>query len=320
MEFSQLFYFMNIVDYGSMTKASEVLHISQSALSTSIRKLEEELNVFLFNKQGRYLIPTQAGEIFYSSSQKILLEMNSIYNKLENTSSQGARNKILVSSDAIDFITTAVSLYKKINPDANVIYKRQDNYFSCKQELLNGEVDFRISLFKDSNHEITCNEILSEPFLLVLKKSHPLASKKAITLEELSEEVIVSSTQGTALRMSHNSLFSMSNILPKSFFEIHDPESILFAVQNDNGIALVPQSVRNYQLSEECPLDVTNSVAIPIENDFCKRSIYFSYRNDHVFSDAQKNFKEFIKDYGKLICNLRIFPLIEDYWEYKNLQ
>lgn len=316
MELSQLFYFVNIVDYGSMTKASEALHISQSALSTSIRKLEDELNISLFHKQGRYLLATEAGEIFYSSARDILLEMNSIKHKLESISTQNKKETLLVSADVIDFITSSVNLYRKLESDTNIVYKRQDSYFSCRQELLNGEVDFRISLFKDSHSNITCKKILSEPFFLVVPKYHTFASKLEVTLEELGQEIIISTPRGTTLRMLHESLLSMSNTIPKGYFEIHDPESVLFAVQNGNGIALVPQSVRNYQLSPECPLDVSDSVAIPIVNEFCKRSIYFSYRNGHILSDSQKIFEEFVHNYGTLLCKLENFPLMKDYLNY----
>ena len=71
MDFRQVKYFIAIAEQGSLSAASEVIHIAQPALSTQISNLEDELHVMLFSRHGRGMTLTPAGKIFLKHAYRI---------------------------------------------------------------------------------------------------------------------------------------------------------------------------------------------------------------------------------------------------------
>ena len=69
--FSQLRYFSAIVEEGSLARASEVLHLTQPALTLSVQRLESDLGVALFDRTGRSLRPTREGLAFYRHARAL---------------------------------------------------------------------------------------------------------------------------------------------------------------------------------------------------------------------------------------------------------
>src|SRR5690554_4268503 len=84
MELKDLRYFMEVVDYGSFTKAAVNTYISQPTLSKSIKKLEADLNVELFERSTRKLVLTDAGEIVYKQAAKILGSTKELHTLLDD--------------------------------------------------------------------------------------------------------------------------------------------------------------------------------------------------------------------------------------------
>lgn len=82
MDYLQMLYFITIANSDSMTKAAEKLCLSQSTLSLSYRKLEAELGVTLFRKEGRRLVLTPAGEVFCAEAKNILDQVDDLKNRM----------------------------------------------------------------------------------------------------------------------------------------------------------------------------------------------------------------------------------------------
>ncbi len=74
MEFRQLRHFLAVVEHGHFTRAAESVHLSQSALSASVRALENELGTPLFERTTRSVVPTDAGKVLYPYAQRMLGE------------------------------------------------------------------------------------------------------------------------------------------------------------------------------------------------------------------------------------------------------
>ena len=78
MDLLQLKYVVAIAESDSVTQAAERLHVSQSALSLSYKRLQEELGVQLFRRQGRRLVLTDAGTFFYRNASMILGQLDKL--------------------------------------------------------------------------------------------------------------------------------------------------------------------------------------------------------------------------------------------------
>ena len=92
MELTQLRQFVCIVEEGTMLKASEVLYVTQPALSNSIKSLEIELGVALFDRRGKKLVLTNAGRSLYESARKSIDILDAATKKIESFNGKEENN------------------------------------------------------------------------------------------------------------------------------------------------------------------------------------------------------------------------------------
>ncbi len=85
MDLKRLRYFREIAKQGQITKAAKSLHMAQPPLSQQLRIFEEELNVMLFERKGRRLLLTEAGEALYQRSEHLLDELDELEKEIRET-------------------------------------------------------------------------------------------------------------------------------------------------------------------------------------------------------------------------------------------
>ena len=120
MDLLQMRYVTAIAGLGSMTKAAETLHVSQSALSLSCKRLEEELGVKLFVRDGRYLKLTEAGSVFVKKAAAILDESDMLLDTMKRLRAY-SRNAVCFGSEVIDFSNELIALYRQLDQSIDVV-------------------------------------------------------------------------------------------------------------------------------------------------------------------------------------------------------
>lgn len=181
-----------VVEQGNITRAAERLHLSQSALSHSIRHLENHLNVKIWIKEGRTLKLTAAGEKLYQFAQKILPQ----FEYLENHLKDHARGRVgflrigMECHPCYQWLLRIVADYLKIFPQVDVDVRQQVK-FKGAEALLAYEVDLLIT-----PDPITLPRLILEPVfpyeqVLVVSEKHPLAALSSIEAQDLSRETLI---------------------------------------------------------------------------------------------------------------------------------
>lgn len=305
-------YFVKIVELGSMTKASAMLNVTQSALSLSIKKLEEEFGLSLFIKNGRNIIPSTYGDFFYKRAKKIISDIDTLKNDLDELCQKKIEH-IKIDGNVIDFTVNSIDIFSNIYPGIKILYNRNNKNLAAKESLVFDKSIFHFSFFKEFSEEIIYEELLNEPLLFIVSNKHPLASKKEVSLKDIENETFISLCKGSSLRELHDHILTKGGLRINDFIELNDPESFIFSVISNKGVALMPRSIRNYQVLPECPIDTSKTIAIPIKEDFCKRTIYISYLKNHSFTNGQNIYLDFIRSYGELTSSLKTLPSINDY-------
>lgn len=187
-------YVLEIINCGSINKATNRLHISQPNLSVSIKNLEAELGFLIFERGSRGVKLTREGEIFMLSARTIVQEMHSIHNIpqfFEN------KNNLSIScTNSFDFMNCFMAFKKKHPPTAYEDSIKETCLIQTIQDV--HEFRYRMSLFYcfDSiaeryrkfaqEHGLRLVSIAEhkKPILLVSKR-HPLAGKQAVPLNEI---------------------------------------------------------------------------------------------------------------------------------------
>ena len=186
MELRQLKYFEKACELKNFSEASRMLHISQSTLSQQIKQLEDELNVLLFDRIGKRIIPTEAGLAFLTFARNSILEAENgkqIIKDLKGIMT-GTLN-IGVTYSLRCLLTCSITEFKKAYPGIKVII----NFGTSKEQiklLENKHVDCVLSFEpEEMDEEYEKMKLFSSKLYFIVHESHPLAQLSSISLKKI---------------------------------------------------------------------------------------------------------------------------------------
>lgn len=194
MRLSTLRYFINVAQYGSYTRASEHLYISQPTLSRQIQELEQELGVQLFIRDKKSLILTEAGKLLMKEAEVIVERCDCLPELFRKAGIQSCKTVKSVKIGYQDYFNM-----QEIYPIANQILLENPSYdFFFQQgsitELKQGiemnrfDVVFALGVYFEQMPQIKVISFQSNRLQLVVPQNHFLAEKKCVTFSELEEE------------------------------------------------------------------------------------------------------------------------------------
>lgn len=284
---NQLQYFCVLAETEHYTKAAQLLAITQPSLTHSIKELEKELGVCLFNKQGRNVKINQYGYFLYQQVRPILTS-------LENTKSElqllidprkGTINLSFLHSLSQYFIPRLIHDFLQIEENSQINFNlHQGTTKEIKEDFQANKIDIAFT----SNIEgegITSIPIMQQELLLITPIDHPLADKQEIDLAEAAKYPFIFYEQNSGLRPILDSLFKSIDVKPTIAYELADDGTVCGFVAANLGIAIVPNIFG---------LDRFPVKAIKIINPHYERYIYLSYCTHKYMSPPVTKFKDFI--------------------------
>lgn len=188
MELTQLLQFKTIAECKTMTEAAERLHISQPALSSGLKKLEEELGVQLFERKKNKITLNKAGETAFTYACAILGKSE----EMKNAFRQYAEENNVLSLGYCDPgpMRFSVPLLQKANPDLNVSAEILADDTNALNDLLARKYDAVITLKKLEHQDIVSVPFAKEALMLSVPKDDPLAQKTSVCLHHHSNRDI----------------------------------------------------------------------------------------------------------------------------------
>lgn len=210
----QALQFITITKHMNMTKASEELYISQSALSQSLGRLEKESNVRLFYRDGNRLVLSREGEVLKPYFEEYLEAHERILNIARDLSTTRQELvRIGYSGSALQFSALYISNYfSKLNDyQVTLTYAETD---SLERMLLGEEIDIAISYPPIQNYRITSVPLLRENIVLAVPSHHPLAKYDEISFADLHNVKFIASTTTNHLRRLFDQLCARHDYHP----------------------------------------------------------------------------------------------------------
>lgn len=189
LETNQLSQLITVADTKTLSKAAEILHISQPALTRSIQKLESELNVTLFDRQKNKITLNKTGELAVSHARRILADVEQMTQSVQ--AFERSLHTLSIGSCApapivelLYYLTEKFAAMtfssETVNPDSLVLGLKNNTY----------QIIITNAPVKDP--EICCREFCREKLFLTIPPAHPLASKKdGIFADELAGETML---------------------------------------------------------------------------------------------------------------------------------
>lgn len=300
MDFLQMKYMVAIAESESMTKAAQALHVSQSALSLSYKRLEAELGVKLFLRDGRTLQLTPLGKKFRDKARVIL-------GMVEELEKEMTQKKLLsFHSEVGDFTNEAAMLFLNFYP-AVEIHEVRENADNTIKAVLDGESPFAVTCQDYTGDSLISELILDEPMYAFVNEKSPLAQCSSLTMEDFRDKPLIIQQEDYSIAKVMLSFFSRAGILPGRRFFVNDPEAMSLTVYNGAGQTFIPESIVN--LWRRAPVVMApGTKMIPMEEEYCHRQVFLTYSRGGARPELAQRYMDFLRQFGYLTQRLADIP------------
>lgn len=283
MNYNKLKYFYEIAKTQNISRAAELLYVSQSSLSKAIADLEEDFGTPLFRRTNRNLVLTKAGQElqrqlapFFSREQSIYSAVRTAGELVENTISGNINIGFMSFHESLhlpDFINTFQSKYPSIQV-TNLRYNKKEIWKKLRDKTL--DIAFVMCTYEELVPEFQ-HKILDQHHLsIIARKDHPFANRPSVNIHELKNDAFL--THGHR-KNSLEYLFSIGwaercGFQPNIIAEYDYVEIVMLMIQAGAGISI---------LSDAAPIEFyKNLVSIPLDNAPVFYSAVFWNKDNHT--------------------------------------
>lgn len=282
MTLQELRYFCVTAEVLHYTRASRLLYISQPSLSYAINKLERELGVPLFEKNGKRVSLTKYGEEFLPYAKRALAELSEGTEHLREMKvpSSGEISMGYLYSVSFSALPDFVNRFYRHQGNEQTAFRfRQGKAGELIEQLLNGSLDFLIAERPDMA-SIDCIPVYRQELYLIVPDTHRLADADPVTLADIEGERFISLNHETLSYHKLEKEFKRFEFEPNTIIEADEYSSIAASVSTGAGVAIMPILPI---------LDSFNVRKVPFADSSMYRDICLLRSSSHVMSAAAKS-------------------------------
>lgn len=258
MELKDLEYFLEIVEQGSFTKASKTLNISQPALSHSIKKLEDEFDCCLIDRNTRQMSLTIDGEYLYNKGIMVIHDFYALQHYMRT---KDEKKKVMLRIGISPFYSKyyVPSLLPILNKYPNIQYEIvEDISLNLEKKLMNKEIDLCFLPRIPRNPSFEYSTVCIEEILLAVPKEYDV-NKKAIggkdlpyiSLADVRNLPFVSLKKEQKIRPLIDDTCRSAGFSPNIVYETLDWDTVNIMITNGIGVGFVPDIVMSKALHEK---------------------------------------------------------------------
>lgn len=240
----QVFY--KVAQLLSFTKAAELLRMTQPAVTFQIRKLEEMLNVRLFDRSHNQIKLTSAGDIVFEYSERIIKMYDEMINSIsETTNSVAGTLKMGATHSVSDYLLPGLlSAYKKNYPEVRINLKVDDSN-SIASMVENSFIDVGLVDLPITTRSLKVTNVACNQMVVIFSRHHEWNNLEYITPQQLIEQPILLYEEGEGSRKILEHYLQQHNIDKndlKIIMELGSTEAIKSGVESGIGVAILPRN------------------------------------------------------------------------------
>ena len=216
MTLQQLKYVTTIANIGSISEAAKRLFVSQPSLTKAIKELEKEMGITIFDRTNKGITVSKEGERFLGSARQVLEQAALLEEQYKSQS--GGKKQFSVSTQHYSFAVNAfVELLKGAEIDQYDVSLRETQTYEIIDDVAHMKSEIGLLYYNDFNrpvleklihtNELTFTELFTAHPHIFIGKTHPLAHKEVVSMDELEEYPYISFEQG-----DHNSFYFSEEI------------------------------------------------------------------------------------------------------------
>ena len=290
MEIRHLKLIKAIVEEGSITKAIDQLHLTQSALSHQLKEAEYQLGTPIFLRQNKRLVLTKAGEKLYATANEIL-------EKLADTELEikqmifGEYGTIRISTECYSsyhWLPSVLKQFHLIYPNVDLQIIMEATHYPL-QKLKESVIDIAITSDPIDDKSIKYVELFQDEMLMVVSPNHSWNKKDYIIAEDFIDEHLLIHSLPLETVTVHQFLLAPAKISPKKITALPLTEASLEMVKADMGVMAMAKWAIQPHLKD-------NSLkTVKIGNEGLKRMHYIAIMNNQTYPNYFNHFMEFLQ-------------------------
>jgi DNA-binding transcriptional LysR family regulator len=289
----QLRVFEMAATLGSFSKTAESLHLTQPGVSMHIKELEANAGLPLFERIGRKLHVTEAGQELLSRAREVLRTLKDAEDVLAGLKGlKRGRINLAVVSTAKYFVPRLLAEFGKSYPELDVRLA-VDNRDAVIEHLVANEVDFAIMGRAPQSLKAIAEPFAQNPHVIIAAPDHPLAGRRRIPAEVVAKETFIVREPGSGTRLAMQQFFDERQIPFKVGLEMASNETIKQAVMARMGVSFISKHTLDLELETQrlTVLDVRGTPVI--------RLWHVAHLANKRLSPTAAAFREFVMKHGR---------------------
>lgn len=282
--------FLETADAGSLSRAASQLGLSQPSLSTQIQRLEQQLGVPLFQRHGRGVTLTGAGQALYPRARQILEELRSAEEAVrrEGVGSGGLLHVGAIPTIAPYVLPGALRRFRQQHATTRVDL-REDYSAVLARLLLDGSLDVVIAALPYAFDHLDTETLGSDELVVAVPASHPAARMGRITLAQLHDAPAVTLDPAHCLGEQVAGFCSSRQVMPSVVCRSAQLATVLELVGADVGVSIVPAMAAARHNTPQC-------VYVPLVDHDLRRDIVAVWRRGMALSPEARAFVDAVRD------------------------
>lgn len=242
MDLYQMRYFIQIYNDKSLTKAAKNLYISEQCLSKTIKKIEDELQIILFERSSRGLKPTVDGEYLVERFNHILNDYDEMIDNFHKKS-QSCRKTITIGIATVLYTERLISYlcgFQDEHPEVTIEFYESGSY-TCEQYADENLMDICITLKPDNLSHFRFIPFSEYNLVLLANKHNKLSKNSVLNLRDLKDENFIMLPTGSKIRTIICDQCMKCKFSPKTIITTSNIDLIYELIDINKGIAILPE-------------------------------------------------------------------------------
>jgi len=250
MQLESLRMFCDVVETGSFSRAAQLNHVTQSAVSQQIRALETRYEQKLLSRSARQVTPTAAGERLFRGSKEILARFSEVEQEIREQGTQvaGTTTVSAIPSVGLHELQNVQKTLLKMHPKVNLRlnYRRSDQVYD---DVILGAADIGIVAYPTPRAGVDVLQFRDDKLGVVVAPNHPFASKAKISMTALAGVPFIAFDREAPTRKAIDRLFRDKGLDIDPLMEMDNVETIKRAVEMGLGVAVLPLATVQHEVA-----------------------------------------------------------------------
>lgn len=235
--------FVTIAELGGFNKAARELHITQTALTRRLQKLEGYLGLRLLDRTTRRVELTVVGREFLPQARAIVQEMTHAVERLKDMSERARGNITLacIPSMTSHVLPQVIQRYAQLHPD-NRIRLLDGSSHEVRASVLSGQAELGIAVQGEKHPDLLETVLLADPLAFICKRPHPLQDRKSVTWADMRDADLIGISSFMATRIYMDYQLAKRGIRLQGNYEVQHHATAVNLVAAGVGSAILPSS------------------------------------------------------------------------------